>query len=97
MSNRAAFLSFFDAIVGKEVETKLIEGPSIKGMHHTATPFAGKDFVVCIKASRPEVCGQVILSVSVSRFLILSPFQTHLRKLLNNRVIWTWRVLVPQL
>ena len=97
MSNRAAFMSFFDAIVGKEVETKLIEGPSIKGMHHTATPFAGKDFVVCIKASRPEVCGQVILSVSVSRFLILSPSPNPPTKTFDNRVIWTWRALVPQL
>ena len=59
VSNRGAFLSFFDAIAGKEVETKLIEkGSSVKGLHHTSTPFAGKDFMVCIKASRPEVCGE---------------------------------------
>lgn len=54
-ANRACFLHFMGSMAGSVVCTEMVEGRRVKGIFHTGTAFPGKDFLVCLKATRAEV------------------------------------------
>jgi hypothetical protein len=55
--HRETFLHFVKQLgAGSEtVSTKCRDGRTFDAVFHTATPFAGKDFRVCLKAARAKV------------------------------------------
>ena len=60
VANRAAFLHVLGQMSGSAVKLELADSGRLKGIFHTATPFHKKDFLVCIKATRPEVSNCII-------------------------------------
>ena len=55
--HREAFLQFVQQVgaCSEKVNVQCRDGRSFDGVFHTATPFAGKDFRVCVKAARATV------------------------------------------
>jgi hypothetical protein len=55
--HRETFLQFVKHVgAGSEkVNVQLHDGRSFDALFYTATPFAGKDFRVCVKAARAKV------------------------------------------
>jgi hypothetical protein len=56
--HRECFLDFVKNLgaASAEVTTSCKDGRHFDAVFHTATPFVGKDFRVCLKATRAKVC-----------------------------------------
>ncbi len=60
LCHRAAFLHLMQSMVGTEIDLDMTDGKKVKGILHTATPFAKRSFGIAIKAARvTKVCSCV--------------------------------------
>jgi hypothetical protein len=66
--HRSSFMHFIKTLGSNSeiVSAKCRDGSEYESVFHTATPFAGKDFRVCVKGVKAKVCIFHFLFISIS-------------------------------